>query len=81
MVDKAETTLSRVMIEGRWKVRRRATSLLAKLTETRNKAYATVGLIQSDIDGPSKATAWEQYVPLHGELVKALAKYEKAASR
>jgi hypothetical protein len=81
VIDKAEATLGRIKIEGRWAVRRKARKLLAKLTETRSKAFAMVDLIKSKADGKSKEKALKQYEVLYQELVRVLGKYEKAARR
>lgn len=69
------------MIEARWAVRRKARSLLAKLTETRNKGFATVDRIKSKGDEAGKEKALKQYEVLYQELAKALGTYEKAARR
>lgn len=81
VIDRAESSLDRVSVEGRWAVRRKAGKLSDKLTQTRNKAFAMVDLIKSETDGASKQRALLQYVVVHEELVVDLEKYEKAARR
>lgn len=79
LIDTAESSLSRVVVEGRWAVRRKAGKLSDKLTDTRNLAYATVGLLRS-----GEVTYVEEmrtYGVLHGELVEALEEFKKKARR
>ncbi len=81
VIDRAESSIDRVSVEARRSERRKAEQLRDKLTETRNMAFAVVGVIQSKTDGASKERAVENYEPLYQELVEALQEFRKAARR